>query len=973
MKKNDRVVLVVGIVILILAGTGIYYWDYTEENKDDAIANDFVKITGKMVNMPDGITVSNSDPFYAVIATPLAINYCEKNEQSVIPLIVKDLENPSDSVIKFFGEQVNILPDLEIDNSKSAEDLSIELAETYWKSSDAALIIENNFEGYKLGVALAPVASYLRIPILVGNNTNTKYTEVLDKLGVEYTLICGNIDGFGSYKLFKNIDEIMNFSIDIINNKFNKDVDYITLTNPIDAFPPKVLDSEEFYFGPKTIPSGASTLGFFRTSGTPKTKIGEFKIPEGYKYALVKFEGENIDYEGVDEFGDNAGFTVGIVDETEHPDRQLKELFSVNTRAGGWADRDSNGNVIKDYVYTENVLYDRGGATYKINSKGTWLTKTNGRVQAKVTIEKLDHPVYPMMHDLSSVSPYLTAYRQGIIFARPEFAFTADDDVITNRGRPSPGPYMALRNIALIEPSNNHMIEEINIPLNNLLADLAGIEIKDDRDIKRLRNHYVDNPVYITLVGGATMLPQYYYDNFNQPIDVEKGNYGYGSGTPSDVLYGNIDPIPTDWSNEALDIYSTYPFQENIVGRITGYDAQDASTLIGRTIFYDEILENMEGDWKNNFGLIMGGGTDFRKPAIRYTLFGDILGMVHAGEPLKLWTGFSQISGERTKALVAKPLEFNVLEAWEEHGQNVGFTDEALDEIQDNTLVNKLLFRKHLVRNLVGVNVVKGGDIMQNSNFLWVNGHGSVSTFGMAATKLVASGMGSIFIRKFLLEPILPIIGAGFVGPGSNLADLGDYGTRSCAAMDMGPSFYWLESCICGKIDGVYAKNSVGQAILHSGVNSLIAASTTSNIAGGYLEPKTKVKDFGLETGLSYIKAVRDMNRGKYPEPHFGSRLYDALCEDLRENDCSIGIALRNSKNVYIQNDADWLVWWSPPLVKTGDVEEDYAYYKEMVQNYEETARSGPSPMMKNKFTSNQEYILFGDPAFNPYEKVKKS
>ena len=969
MKKNDKIIVIFGVIILVLASIGVYYWDVADEAKDDAVANDFAGITGVLKSMPSGITVSVNDPFYALVATPLAVNYNEDGEQSVTPLLAKDFDDPSSAVTRFFGDQIYLYPELTITDSVPVEKLSLDIAKTYWKTSKAALLIENNSNGYELGVAVTPVASYLRIPVIIANSSDTEYVQVLNKLGVKYTMICGNLEGYGHYVKFEDIDQVIDFSVEIIDEKFEKCVDYITLTNPIDAFRPKVLErTETKYFGPVTLQSSASTTGFVKALGVGKTKMGSFQIPEDYKYALVKFEGENLDIEDVEELGDGVTFSISTKDERVHPKVRGGEIIGGNTRKGGWGERDTNGKIIRDYVYTETVLYDRGGVEYDVTAKGSWLAQKQGRAVAKVTVEKLENPRYAMMKGISSVAPYLTAYRQGIIFARPEFAFTVDNHVIDSKGNNLPGTYTPFKNIGLIDISNKHMEKEVNEPLNNLLAKLANIEIRDDRDIGRLRDHYAEDPVYIALAGGATMLPQYYYNNYNQPIDVDNGNYGYGSGTPSDVYYGNIDPIKGDYSNEAKDMYSEYPFQENIVGRITGYDAQDASALVSRTIFYDEIINNL-GEWKDNFGLLMGGGCDFRKPSLRYRIFGDLLGIVHGGEPMKLWTGCQELNGLRVEEKVAEPLDFDVQLTWEENAQLFGFSEEALDKINDLNLKNKLFFRKHLVRNLVGENVVNGEKIVESSNFIFINGHGMYNGFGLAATRLTASGLGGILVRK-VLEQVLPIVAGGFMGPGSSLADLGDYGTRACSGLEMGPSFYWLESCICGKIDGLYPKLSVGQAILHSGVNALVAASTTSNIAGGYVEPKTKVYDLGGQTILSYIKAKNKAKQGIYPEPHFGFRIHQNMCKELEEKDCSIGLALRNSKNIYLKEDADWQVWWSPPLVYTGDPVEDWENYKLMTENYKDTAGSGPAPMMKNKYTSYQEYVLFADPAFNPYEPV---
>ena len=376
-----------------------------------------------------------------------------------------------------------------------------------------------------------------------------------------------------------------------------------------------------------------------------------------------------------------------------------------------------------------------------------------GQVSANVVVEKLENPVYPMMKNLSSIAPYLTAYHQGIIFGKPEFSFTADDDVITDKGNTCPGFYVPRRNSPLVPMSNRHIFDNIHDPLNEILAKIADISIEDERNIEILKNHYQDNPIYVTIVGGATVIPNYIYQNHVEPFgDVDNDGiddtpYWIGGGTPSDVIYGNIDPIRYDWSNLANDIYSTYPFMENIVARITGWDAQDASALIVRAFFYNEIIENYD-NWKDNFGLLVGGGQDFQKPLIRQILFENILGLVPPGEPIKLFTGYGEQSLLRTEHEVAEPLGFNVQSALYEEAMRKGLSDDAISQIKNSSLLNKILFNERLVRQLAGEGNVKGGDIYETSNFIFANGHGCQNFYGMAGDDLTSTGLGGPIVRE---------------------------------------------------------------------------------------------------------------------------------------------------------------------------------------------------------------------------------
>ena len=298
-----------------------------------------------------------------------------------------------------------------------------------------------------------------------------------------------------------------------------------------------------------------------------------------------------------------------------------------------------------------------------------------------------------------------------------------------------------------------------------------------------------------------------------------------------------------------------------------------------------------------------------------------------------------------------------------------GFSDEALHQIKtETTTLNKLLFFENQVRKLAGEGNVIGGDIMESSNFIWANAHGCQNLFGMSGIELTAAGLGGPIMHN-LLQRVLPVVGGGFMGPGAHLGQIGTYNTRNVANMDFGPSFMWLESCICGKIDGVYPTSGVGQALLHSGVASLIASPTGSNIAGGYLEPKNRMYDNPISVWRAQKATERNAKQGVYPDPHFGFLLYTTLCDDLKDNDVSVGLAFRNARNDYLPQDAGWELWWAPPLISTGDL-----YWNSILNNNEikQTSSGGPGPMLEAKYVTFQEYMLFGDPALNLYEPVNQ-
>jgi hypothetical protein len=955
MNKNDKLIAVIGVVILVIASIGIYTWKPGETMQHLSSIDDFFVVSSSLSNVPDAVAVSDANPFYALIATPLAVHYNTEGKQEIIPMYVQNYSDPSRAISRA-EEQIDIAANEFIDDSRSVKEWSIELAKKYWNSSEAALIIENNESGYNLGVMATPLASYLSIPIIVTDELDHQIREVFNELGVKRTLICGdNIEGYGDVLRFNTVEEIVDNTTKLLIEKFG-DIDYITITNPIDAWPPEVLDSEEWIFEDTFGTMATTELLQSVTAGS--NKLGTFTIPSDYKYALVKFKGINLHSENVNELGDNVMFMCGVTDEDEYEGLQRFEVFVGGTGGGGVPVRDANGKIIEDITYNEAVLYDRGGMEYQITVSPTWLASNEGKIRAEITVEKLSDPIYPMMKRLSSVAPYLTAYHKGLIFGKPEFAFAADDEVLYV-GEPSPGFYMPRRNPRLIEASNDHIFS-IHEEINDILEKLAGISTEREYDLKYLREHYKNNPIYIALVGGATVLPQYIYDTPSMPATpFEDVSYYVGAGIPSDFIYANIDPSPGDWSSQAPDLYSEYPFQENIIGRITGWDVQDASALITRTIFYDEIIDDMD-EWKDNAAVQLGGGNDFQKPFVRYKIFGELLGMTHRGEPMKMQTGASYLNGLALQKNVEK-LGFATEYIRENAATYQGFSNDAIDMIKKANVLNKLLLSKQQLKKNVGIDIAVGGQLQENSNFILANAHGNQHMFGMGDVGIYKLGIG---LPNGILERVLEKVATlmGF-GPGLSLSDYGYYNTRNVENMDLGPSFLWIESCICGKIDGVYPKQGISQAYLHSGCNAVIAATTSSNVPGGYLEGKNTKYDFPGQTALRYIQANGNAKNDIYPEMHFGFKIYSDLCEELKTEDTSIGLAYREARNRYLPEDADWPVWWAPPLVFTGLRDID----AKILELSSSGSQSDLEPRLDNKFMSFYEYALYADPAFVPY------
>lgn len=941
MKKNDKLIIVLGVIILIISSIVIYYYNPVQEGLSNVGIEDFEGVNGVLKDVPTSIVVADTDSFYPLIATPLAVHYDKNGMKEARPLYIENLENPSTAVTKVKYQLYKYDSDeYLIDGSKSAKEVSLEVAQDFWEKSEAAILIENNESGYRLGIIATPIASYLSIPVIVTDDIDSKVTEVLMDLGVKKTIVCGeNLLGYGNVLKFNTEEEIVDAEIDILMEKFG-DINYLTLTNPLDAYPPEVLeDPVEKYFG-------------------PNSEDWSFTIPNDYKYALVKIESYSDDA--------SMSYTIGVDLEDIHPELQKKEAID-----GGKAMpiRDEKGNILGYSFYRESVVYGRGGVNYNIYGSTD--------IPARVTIEKLNDSVYPMMKSLSTLAPYLTAFHQGLIFGKPEFAFTANDEIRNENGEKITGFYMPRFNQELTTFSNKHFYDNVHRPLNDVLAKIAHVTLEEStytRDIEDLRDYYDEKDFSIALVGDPTVLPQYIYQNLLEPFGdinddgVDDTAYAMGGGgTASDVMYGNIDPVKYDWSNIAKDIYSDLPQMENVVGRIAAWDAQEADALILRSLFYNDIIENME-EWKDNFAILIGDGVDHQKPLLRYALEKTLhiftiiqniasripatAGLVHYMDPNGPWkheTGATEISGLRLKEKTAEAMGFEVSFALKTEGMIEGYSEAELDQIKQSSILKKLFWRESEMRNLIGEQAVHGGEYMENSNYIFANGHGAIGTYGMDGPDLVSAGYGKI-IEK-IIRRLTPITG-GWLGPSRGLGR--NYNPASVTGLDMGPSFMFLDSCTCGKIDGVYPQQNVVMSHVHAGVGTIVASTTGSNIPGGYLPGKTHMYDTPFSIWLARTKWDKNIKNGVFPDLHFGFKLFEDMATFMKEKDCSVGEALKLAKNIYLPEDVSWELFWTPPLTSSSSANPDDVY----------------GPHTETKYTTYFEFTLYGDPAFNPYEPV---
>jgi len=940
MHRSKKIIIsTIAAVLVVMTSLNGYATVISKKFENSSVLEDSVAMSTSTLSgvFPSALAVSDSNPFYALIATPLAVHYNDLGEQKVIPLYVKNFDDTSETVQRT-ESQIGLYADYIISDIFPPNETSLVVASTFWETSSYALIVKNDVNGYNLGIVATPLASYLNMPVIITDDIdgNSDVLDVLNSLGVTDVFICGDIDTIYYNKtIFTTTDGIINKCIEVIKDKFNQTVNYITMANPLDVSLPEKLDSTIYEFNGKfgsgvLIPTQLVNSQILQKNGMPSHA---FTIPDDYKYTLLKIDVTNLNSEYVDALGDRLFIMVN--------DPNGNRIAYAST-CGGQPVLDNQGKIVEDKLHFETTIYNQTG-NYTIQIYGQLFALKGGEYDLKITLEKIDNPYVVLMPGLSSIAPYLTAYHKGIVFANTSFAFAANDAVLYNNDT-CPGVTQPGTNPSLVVPSNKHTLE-VHDELNEILAKIADIPTSD---LLELRNYYTDNPVYIAIAADPTMIPMYFYYNPDGLAD-NPSAYMMGFSTPSDFIYADIDVNHSDPEN---DTYTYWPFMENIVGRVTGWDAQDCSALIARTIFYDRIIDEM-GDWKNNALVQTGCGLEFQNLPI-ITRLGKFIGRVtHTGrdEPTKFPTGESAFINLKLKEDMETGGYTTKSTMWTQ-SQREGFSREDLKEIKKLGLLNRLLFPAKLVELLSSEKKVTGGQDHLSSSLIFAFAHGNYNIYEFGDILLDSRGCPGITT----LARIYPTLR-------SSLSAKGTFDIRHVQNMKYGPSVIYVESCITGRTDGMSAKNVLSQAYIHAGVNAYIG-STRVTADPGYLDPRPLPKGWGIGI-LGLIKATLDLKlKDKYPDLHFGAVIAEEFINELNSNSTT-GLALRNAKNAYLPKDANSTFLWTPPLTFSSGYS---VVDSEVLSGLQGIGGKDRTRTLDKKYVALHEFQLYGDPAFNPYQ-----
>ncbi len=504
--------------------------------------------------------------FLPLIATPVCC-YWEGGNKNSAPLLIEDEEDPSRPVKRFI-EQYN--PDDVYEMPQGdVETISEDVATSFWNKSDIVLAIENSDSGYNQGLMATPIASYLNIPVIVGSPSSS----LINSLECEYVILIGeNIDIFSdtSYIRLVGREAIISYLLDLCKIKFNQ-VDYITLANPLDSKTINIQEENNLL----TVQGADNAKIFGQVHAVEPKSLYSFEVPDGNQ--IVKFKlkfspknGEITQQESLTPNGE--GFHLLFFDQ-DGGEFNATPLYN-------------NGSLF----YTDSNAYDDWEAYYEIDvndNPGTYYVKlwAYGRVDKKwnltISSEEIDSNIRPQAPYLSTLAPYLAVNHKGIVISDERFSENIAGKI---------GNIQRRYNVTLNEQAIGAANED------NKYTDSILDETLEEMKNNDLYSSYIKDSPYLGVIADNNMIPMYYY-----PSDVKR-NFNTFEGTyqPSDNRLADING----------DGYNLTTKLELAVGRLMGWDAQDVSALIARSIFYDKIKDSFEGlrggSWEKSATMING-------------------------------------------------------------------------------------------------------------------------------------------------------------------------------------------------------------------------------------------------------------------------------------------------------------------------------------------------------------------------------
>jgi hypothetical protein len=530
-------------------------------------------------SIADAVVIPDSSPFFGILGTNAACWYdSTANTSGLLPLLMQRNSTLSDAQDRFLhayftpanrtllvlGEHLNTsYPTQELFGTPPV--VALALATRLYTAASTVLILPyNTTDAYKLGLLTAPLASYLDIPVFLYDHNDAQLQTACAQLHTSRAYIVGGISPNLTNVTFiplANETAITDAVLATIGTEFGS-IHYLTMTNPSDVIPPAVINTTtEQFKGHVTNKKIIILSKTIELSGSDMLMFS-IQVPNGIN-------------------------RVQISAELLQKRIPLLERFSPIDPLIFLTLYDPQGHVA---AYANSMGYDTGKTyleTLACNNSGAYtlqvkayfgikggyfiqrgLSLVDADVILSSTVSRVGMPHLPQIPRLSMLAPYLTAAHGGLIIANSSWELTDSSYASAARGSSS-GPWY---NESLI-PFVNQKVNVTVTQLNSTLAVLGNHGLLDA---------YLKGPAWLAILADTTMIPMYYYG----PSDIDIPDRGLPSDNPYSL-------------NETLS-----------VGRLIGWDAQDVSTLIARTFFYEPVCgpSQNQSDWHHRFSFVFGQG-----------------------------------------------------------------------------------------------------------------------------------------------------------------------------------------------------------------------------------------------------------------------------------------------------------------------------------------------------------------------------
>ncbi|MFW3147180.1 MAG: M14 family zinc carboxypeptidase, partial [Thermoplasmatota archaeon] len=608
MRPKDKRIIFASAALIAILGMIILGFRFAGENTDpEGISiDDILNRTSSRREVGEAVVIPEEEPFYGIVAAPIACWYdigaSDGEGYGLLPLLVSSNGELDDVESRFIsnvginniyeiGPTPGIGNTLPPGSSAGIGEGSIDMAEETFIEASGAMILIAVQDQYDLGILAAPLASYLNIPILIKDRTNTwgSMLDSLDRLSAEYIICIGEeakeIAGHlgREYIALRTETEIQEAVLKVIKARFNR-LDYITIANPADTVFPHATDT-----GTEKFSKDISNLRV-ETGKIAVDIIGEstdtfsISVPEG----IVRIE-IFVNFTDI-----RATFLDPLKDAVEIEPVIFATLRDGKGELAAYA---PSFSYLKGCDYVETMAIDAPG-TYELTVQvfygidgfntyaGTELaaSRIEGAYEVSITTQMLSSPHLPQYPRLSMLAPYLAASHGGSVFGGGFLELTTEKFGEEASGHPTGPSY------------DKGLHDLVNQRVDSNVMELEGyLRLVQEQG---LYEDYVSGPAWLAILGGPNMIPQYYVQK--EPSWEEEAIYGVG--WPTDVPYSLDQTLST--------------------GRVMGEDVGDVSALISRTLFYEPYteghsrsIEDQYGgseDWGANFHFLageMGGRT----------------------------------------------------------------------------------------------------------------------------------------------------------------------------------------------------------------------------------------------------------------------------------------------------------------------------------------------------------------------------